>query len=150
MKNGPDMSRRDWFRLRVPRENAWLDQEQEPNNAAKSLAPIELPPNHDGMDLADLPPLREATLMRDEFVSLLDDIQTHGNDIQLMQRRTADSQRTNVLPVSTAISTAKQAFLRGKVSRLQIRYRWQDSLWIDTIENRDDQIRLVRIAHSNA
>ena len=45
------------------------------------------------------------------------------------------------------LELAHDAILDGSVGKIQIRYRWQDSLWIDTLERKDDVFRLVRIVH---
>lgn len=153
MSDAPELSRRDWFRLRLPHqtppavatpalgENANADSPGE-------LKAIEHPPNHDGMDLRDLPPLREAMLGVGDVKSLLKDIQTHGADVQLMQKRAAPNARANV-DASSSLNAAGELFLSGTVKRLQIRYRWQNALWIDTLAQQPDGIRLVRVSHQS-
>jgi hypothetical protein len=126
MAEGKKMSRRDWFRL-VPRrsesETLEGDAPSEAVRAAASmgassrgLQSIPHPENHDGMDLAELPPMSEAFLSNEQVQQLFADIETLATDILLMQ----------------------------------IRYRWQSSHWIDTLERRDAGIRLVRITHNLA
>ena len=145
MSDTPNLSRRDWFRLRLPHQDQWLGETPAPKQAA-GLQAIEHPPNYDGMNLDELPPLREAMLSDAEVVCLLDDIKKYGSDIQLMQKRSAQNSRADVAP-SSDMTTAKEMFLNRTVNRLQIRYRWQQSLWIDTLARQESATRLVRVAH---
>jgi hypothetical protein len=146
MRRQTDMSRRDWFRLRLPQQSQRLGAAETETSASPGLRAIEKPPNHDGMNLDDLPPLREASLSRAEVAALFDDIQSQASDVQLMQRRGASKTRADVNAQAT-LAAAKEAFLGGNVKRLQIRYRWQDALWIDTLEQQGSATRLVRISH---
>jgi hypothetical protein len=124
-------------------ENAQLAESQ-------VLKPIEHPPNHDGLDLSELPPMREAILSVDQIQSLFTDIEQLATDVLLMQH-SSNSQRANVAKADTGnkLALAKHALLNGQLQKLQIRYRWQDSLWIDTLATQADGYRLVRIAHRN-
>ena len=163
MTNSPQLSRRDWFRLRVPHQNQMLDENKTPpqstgaNQAVRStepsgLASIEHPPNHDGMDLSQLPPMREATLSSEQVIALFADIEQLGTDILLMQReagarRASGTQRADT---KAKLALAQTALLNGSIPRLQIRYRWQDQQWIDTLKRQDDGFHIVRIAHQAA
>ncbi|NQV25522.1 MAG: hypothetical protein HQ518_14275 [Rhodopirellula sp.] len=113
------------------------------------LQAIAHPVNHDGMDLAELPPMREALLSEDQVRQLFSDIESLASDILLMQR-SARSQRAAASKVTTEeqLRMAQDALLSGDVPRVQIRYRWQEANWIDTLERRDDGVRLIRIAHN--
>ena len=135
------VSRRDWFRLHLPGGAARPACDRDPavGEEACGLQSIEHPPNHDGMDLDELPPMREAVLGRDQVHELFADVEAHATEVLLMQRRGA--------PTSQSLSVARSALLGGDLPRIQIRYRWQGSLWIDTLESRPDGYRLVRIAH---
>ncbi len=154
------ITRRDWFRLRVPHQNKMLDEKSvEPQsnknpekvipNSSAGLKPIEHPPNHDGLDLSELPPMREATLSVDQVTALFNDIAQLGTDVLLMQRSTG-TQRADATKVDTKtqLETAKSSLLSGKIPRLQVRYRWQDQQWIDTLKRETDGFHIVRIAHS--
>jgi len=112
------------------------------------LQPIEHPVNHDGMDLTELPPMREAMLSVEQVQQLFADIEALASEILLMQR-SPRSQRATSARVSTAeqLRTAKDALLSSTLPRVQIRYHWQAMNWIDTLERRDDGVRLIRIAH---
>ncbi len=154
------MNRRDWFRLRGA--NGGTLQQQDATGpdelheslrsipdlgASSSMQPIALPPNHDGMDLAKLPPMREAQLRLDEVLDLLNDIETHATEIQLLQReRSLVSNRVHDNP-KKGIELARQALTNASITRLQIRYSWQNALWIDTLEAASMGFRLVRIEH---
>lgn len=146
-------TRRDWFRLRRPHQNRLLGQ---PDAAASStrptaLKPVDLPPNHDGMDMSQLPPMREALLSADQVHDLMVDVKQLGTDIQLMQRQ-AGANRATVSDADTPerLDLAGTALLSGRVPRLQVRYRWQDTLWIDTLTTQPDGYALIRIAHRHA
>ena len=45
------------------------------------------------------------------------------------------------------LAAARAALLDGTVRQLQIRYCWQETLWIDTLKTESDGYHLVRIAH---
>jgi hypothetical protein len=92
--------------------------------------------------------MREAVLTADQVQSLFTDIEQLATDVQLMQR-SSNSQRAVVAPpaISTHLELAKSSLLGGQVARLQLRYRWQQSLWIDTLAAHADGYHLVRIAH---
>lgn len=141
-----EMTRRDWFRLRSTQPNRSLGAQGGKGTENPDLAPIDLPPNHHGMDLSELPPMREAMLTVDQVSLLFGDIDRFAQEVQLFQRaRQARARAT--FSSQNDLALAKQALLSGKVSRVQIRYRWQDSHWIDTLERREEGTRLVRIAH---
>jgi hypothetical protein len=161
MADDPKMSRRDWFRLR-PRPAESNDKVSEsksdktPNGPEHSmgetpngLQAIAQPVNHDGMDLAELPPMREALLSEEQVRQLFSDIESLGSDVLLMQR-SARSQRAAASTVTTEkqLRLAQATLLSGDVPRVQIRYHWQEANWIDTLERRDDGVRLIRIAHN--
>lgn len=143
-------TRREWFRLRRPHQNRLLGQ---PDAAASSAAlkPVELPPNHDGMDMSELPPMREALLSSDQVRDLVVDVKQLGTDIQLMQRRSGANRATaSAADTPERLDLAGNALLSGRVPRLQVRYRWQNTLWIDTLTTHADGYTLIRIAHRQA
>jgi len=152
------MSRRAWFRLRPqeaeaePQPNPQLPSATERKAAvgqtAVGLSEVAHPPNHDGMDLSELPPMREALLSAEQVSELFSDIEQLGTDILLMQRSSREA-RANVANADTArnLQAAKTALLSATIARIQIRYRWQDTHWIDTLEVKPDGYRIVRIAH---
>jgi hypothetical protein len=156
------MSRRDWFRL-LPRgaepETANNTAASEPiHAAAHSMGPaphglqaIPHPQNHDGMNLADLPPMREAFLSEEQVRQLFADIEAFASEVLLMQRLAGSAHATaSATSATEQLRTAQQSLLTGEIARVQIRYRWEDSHWIDTLARRDSDVRLVRIAHTLA
>lgn len=147
MSDSPKLSRREWFRLRVPHQNRLLDDAAQPTRN-DVLKPIEHPPNHDGLDLSELPPMREALLTIEQVEELFTDIRNLATDVLLMQRSTG-AQRATASRAETIeqLVLAKTSLLSGRVKRVQIRYRWQDSLWIDTLSSQPEGYRLIRIAH---
>jgi hypothetical protein len=162
MTDDHKMSRRDWFRLR-PRPAESNDTDSNDTGSDKTvdaprhsmgetpngLQAIAHPVNHDGMDLAELPPMREALLSEEQVRQLFADIESLASDILLMQR-SARSQRAAASKVTTEelLRLAQATLLSGDVPRVQIRYHWQEANWIDTLERRDDGVRLIRIAHN--
>ena len=147
MSRSPKMSRRDWFRLSRPSKEKWLGEQEEVGGDANGLQPMDHPPNHDGMDLAELPPLREASLSLQEVAVLLSDIAKYGTNIQLIQRRDGPNSRA-VCQSASELGHAKELYLAGSVNRLQIRYEWQDARWIDTLSKQErGDTRLVRVTH---
>lgn len=161
MNESKNLSRRDWFRLRIPHQNQTLSEpadvvgDDDPNcDSAKiatdGLTPIAQPPNHDGLDLSELPPMREATLSDEQVAALFSDIKQLGTDVLLMQRSTG-TQLANASKADTdaKLDLAQAALLTGSVQRVQIRYRWRDSLWIDTLKIQSDGYHIVRIAHGD-
>lgn len=150
-----NMSRREWFRLRKPHQNRMLDDANStddgktPNaDPTSGLRPIESPPNYSGFDLDTLPPMREATLTPDEVKDLFSDIEQFATDIQLMQR-SAQTVHASVQRVNDRdkLIAAREALLGGSIVRVQIRYRWQGSLWIDTLKKVEGGFHVVRIRH---
>lgn len=159
-RSEPKMNRRDWFRLRKPIGEAHLQEsgseqdsfrkllESNPDlGATSTMQPIALPPNHDGMDLAKLPPMREAQLSLDDVLALLNDIENHGTEIQLLQRERSRVPKKEPDDPTIAIELARRGFMNGSIARLQIRYLWQNAFWIDTLETTSNCFRLVRIEH---
>ena len=144
------ISRRDWFRLRpatAPKASGELVG-HDANH--KRLKPIEHPPNHDGMDLSELPPMREAALSAEEVKALVSDIGTLCTDIMLMQRSSSSQQRATAAKLDShaQLEAAKTSLLSGQIKRVQIRYRWNGFLWIDTLAHLSDSWQLVRIKHA--
>lgn len=150
MNESAKMSRRDWFRLRRPDKDHGENLATEKSSALSSsgLKPIAHPPNHDGLDLTELPPMREAILSREQVADLFSDVGKLATDVLLM-RRGSDSMRATVTKANTEeqLELAKAALLSGAVSRVQVRYSWQASQWIDTLQVQDGGYRLVRIMH---
>jgi hypothetical protein len=132
--------------VELPREN---EPETKLNVMSESLlAPIELPVNHDGMELSQLPPMREALLSASQIEALFADITNLATNVLLMQRMDG-AQRASATAVSASdqLMAAQQALLAGKIQRVQVRYSWDNSAWIDTLERKTNEFRLVRIAH---
>lgn len=136
----PTMNRRDWFRLRSPK-----DANQLPN--APRLRPIDLPPNNDGMNLDELPPMCEALISQEEVRVLFSDLADHAENIQLFQKERNSRIDQPASSSTERLQIASSAFLQGLTSRLQIRYSWNGADWIDTLEAKDAGYRLVRIEH---
>lgn len=153
MNDQQKISRRDWFRLRKPEaENSpeTHRRTQAMGTSSAGLEPVPHPVNHDGMDLAELPPMREAMLSTNQVQQLFADIESLASDILLMQRASPAQRATAARATSREqLAVAQAALLSGAIPRVQLRYRWQDANWIDTLEQREGRFRLVRIMHAN-
>ena len=141
-------TRRDWFRLRLPRENRMLGESNNSTTHGHAMQSIAHPPNHDGMDMAQLPPMREALLNDEQIAELFADIGILASEVQLMQRQRGSDRATAAAAKTTEqLEFAKTALLSGTVPRVQIRYRWQNALWIDTLTSSEAGVKLIRIQH---
>ena len=159
MSENARMSRRDWFRLRPQRSEAetqsdgssLVDRKHVMGQSQETLRPVAIPENHGRMDLTELPPMRESLLSEEQVRQLFSDIESLASEILLMQRL-PNAQRATTPELSTTeqLRATQLKLLSGSIPRLQIRYHWQGVNWIDTLERRDDGIRLVRIKHSPA
>ena len=158
------MNRRDWFRLsshRSDSQNASTSTPTGPHTNEKPVArkpaigtnaaglqPVEHPVNHDGMDLAKLPPMREAMLNHEEVQQLFSDISALGTNVLLMQRSAQSPRATASKATSNEqLRTARESLLSGTIPRVQIRYHWQAANWIDTLTRKNDGFNLIRIVH---
>lgn len=149
------LTRRDWFRLRKPHQNQLLGTQPNTTSSSSeqpvSLSPlktIEHPVNHDGMDLSQLPPMSEAELVAQQVDDLIADIRQLGTHVTLMYRGISDLYSGEL--VGSALDqllAARNELLSGRLSRIQIRYHWDGFFWIDTLEARNGNFRLVRIRH---
>ncbi|MCA9089287.1 MAG: hypothetical protein KDA90_11730 [Planctomycetaceae bacterium] len=151
MTDSNQMSRRDWFRLRL-RSTESSDTANRENHSmggeSHVLQPVDQPVNHDGMDLSTLPPMSEACLSEEQVRQLFFDIETLATDILLMQRSPRSTQTVASKATSEEqLRTARDTLLSGSIPRVQIRYHWKNANWIDTLERRNDGVRLIRIAH---
>ena len=146
--------RRDWFRLQLNDRNAVPQHGKRTSSMGQSSAgmtPIARPENHDGLDLTQLPPMREAILSGSDVEQLFADIESCASDVLLMQRTTRGRRATaSRADTSTDLHAACNTILTAQVSRLQIRYQWQGQAWIDTLECHPNGYRLVRIVHTAA
>ena len=157
MSENARMSRRDWFRLRPQRSEAetqsdgssLVDRKHVMGQSQETLRPVAPPENHGSIDLTELPPMRESLLSEEQVRQLFSDIESLASDILLMQRL-PNAQRASAPTLDSLeqLRATQLKLLSGLVPRLQIRYHWQGVNWIDTLERRDDGIRLVRIKHS--
>jgi len=161
MTDPAKLSRRDWFRLQLARPESestqpvslQTDSQTKQRDATMGqskagLRSIAHPENHDGLDLSQLPPMREALLSTAQIEQLFADIDAMASDILLMQRSSRAARATATQATSSDnLDSAKSALLSGHITRLQIRYRWDDTAWIDTLETKPEGTRLIRIAH---
>ena len=116
-----------------------MDHQSSPPEVVDVMTAVAHPPNHDGMDLSELPPMREAILSPAQVESLFLDIEKLATEVLLMQRSTKTALASGTkATTSQQLNLGKAALLTGKVPRIQLRYRWQDKLWIDTLESKPE------------
>jgi len=84
-----------------------------------------------------LPELLQAEWSKDQVLQLFADLAA-GADVQHAQLRTASADRT------TTLTTAKAAFVAGEAQAVQIRYRFEGELWVDTIMPGDPTTKIIR------
>lgn len=156
MPENTRMSRRDWFRLSPTRDDMKTPVINAPaptrepiiGHGQEALRPVTVPENHGGINLSELPPMRESQLTKEQVQQLFSDIDLLASDVLLMQRL-PNAQRTSANAVASAdqLKTTMISLVAGTIARVQIRYRWEESNWIDTLERSDNGFRLVRIQH---
>ena len=159
MSENVRMSRRDWFRLRPQRSEAETVLDSTPvvnhkpamGHSQEALQPVAFPENHGGVNLTELPPMCEGLLSEEQVRQLFSDIDSLASAVLLMQRL-PNAQRATTSGHSTPeqLRAAETTLLSGAIPRVQIRYLWEAVNWIDTLERRENGIRLVRIKHSPA
>ena len=93
--------------------------------------------------------MREATLSSQEIEQLISDVAQFGKNVQLMQRLAGARRAETALADQHKLEKARDALISGLISRVQIRYQWQEQLWIDTIERKPEGFYLVRIVHQS-
>ncbi len=149
----PKISRRDWFRLR--RGTTAADCLQVDNTADRGQPrqlmapgqPISQPTNYGEIDLAQLPPLREAELDGEQLVQLFEDLREFAHRISVHYRGLSSGVDQGLVDAATQLIAVRTELFSGRLSRVQIRYAWDGAWWIDTLESRDGRFRLVRICH---
>ncbi len=157
MSENVRMSRRDWFRLRPPQpvvetpkvSTSAVDRKPVIGQSQASLQPVAFPENHGSVNLTELPPICEGLLSAEQVRQLFSDIESLASNVLLMQRL-PNAQRATTPGLSTPeqLRAVETSLLSGTFPRVQIRYHWVSVNWIDTLERREDGIRLVRIKHT--
>ena len=107
------------------------------------MQPISKPPNHDGLDMSELPPVHQAELSKEELIALFADVEQCATNIEIIGQRSAPGQ----VDANAYLQTLLDKLLRGEVEKTQIRYAWRSIRWIDTIQLSANRYRLVRIGH---
>ncbi len=157
MSENVRMSRRDWFRLRPQRSEVEtpkvstsdVDRKAVIGKSQEMLQPVAFPENHGGVNLTELPPMCEGLLSAEQVRQLFSDIESLASKVLLMQRL-PNALRATTPGFSTPeqLRAAESTLLSGAIPRVQVRYHWESVNWIDTLERREDGIRLVRIKHT--
>jgi Fe-S-cluster-containing hydrogenase component 2 len=97
----------------------------------------------DGPTQIELPVLREAELDANGLRALFRDLETAA-EIEEVRCKGARGRRADARTMSAA--EALTGLLAGRVRGVQIRYRYQDELWCDTILASETGHRVVRVA----
>ena len=84
-----------------------------------------------------VPELLQAEWARDQVMALFADLAA-GADVQHVQLRTDSDDRT------VTLSEAESAFLSGQAHAIQVRYRFENELWSDTIMPGDPTTEIIR------
>ena len=136
-QNKTDISRRQLFGGLRPKPATSMGQG---GNQFQPSEPLTASP---GLNLDDLPPVHQATLVASQVRDLVRDLSREATGIRLSSASESAENTPEVL------AAAAEKFLAREIKRLQIRYTWQGKFWIDTLDQTADGIRLVRIAHAS-
>ncbi len=85
----------------------------------------------------EIPELLEAEWSRDQVQQLFSDLAA-GAEVQYVQLRTASGDH------STTLAEAATAFIERLARAIQVRYRFEGELWIDTILPGDPTTKIIR------
>jgi hypothetical protein len=85
----------------------------------------------------ELPELLEAEWARDQVLQLFADL-TAGAQVLHVQLRTSSSDQR------ASLAEAKLAFSEGTARAIQVRYRFEDELWSDTILPGNPTTKIIR------
>lgn len=145
-------SRRDWFRLKKQSASPADSPEKAANQLRRlpdaNFECIPLPPNPAGLDDGAFPPMCEAMLNAEKVADLANDIFESGEEVSLLARSvTASSPGDSKSLTRWQLQASFSALISGGVNRIQVRYRWNGANWIDTLERRGNEFRLVRVCH---
>jgi len=99
--------------------------------------------NFGSIDPKDLPPIHEAMLTLADLNALFLDLRDCAGEVQLLTRGPKESGGN----LRDRLESIRRRLESGELGKVQIRYRWQEAKWIDTIEVLENKIRLVRIRH---
>lgn len=149
--NNSNISRRDWFRLGKVQPDEVSQPAVSLNGYGASDQNLQLvatPENHSGSELRQLPPIGEALLDQSQLDQLFLDIRQFGINVQCVQRRTERSAEPMTHEDSLIqLAMVHQQLSSGLLQRAQVRYQWDGQNWIDTLERKSGNYRLVRIGH---
>lgn len=93
------------------------------------------------MSEIDFPDVFQAELDRDTLAQLFADLAAHATVLEIREKASARA-RGGVAELSLA--EARERLERGDVRAIQIRYRHDGSLWMDTLMKGPSLVRLVR------
>ena len=93
-----------------------------------------------------LPELNDAVLDPDQLSALFRDYRAYASDMEILLRA-RPGQVTLPLPMEDAptLDQARELLQSGGVRGVQIRYRYQEASWWDTLMPVSGGVRLVRI-----
>jgi|694.fasta_scaffold15797_8 hypothetical protein len=152
--NDSNISRRDWFRFGNLHSNELSEKTQSlPLYGAtdQNLLLVPTPENHSRSELPQLPPIGEALLDQMQLDQLFLDIRQLGCNVQCIHRRSdRPAQPTASEDSLSQLAKLHQQLSSGQLQRVQVRYQWNGQNWIDTLERKTGNYRLVRIGHPSS
>lgn len=95
----------------------------------------------------DLPELRSGLLDADGLEALISDLAAYTNVYEIIVKSGATNHAT---PEGIDLPAAHDLLLGGAARGVQIRYRYDDADWWDTILRTPEGLRLTRIRHDFA
>ena len=84
-----------------------------------------------------LPEVLQAEWSSDQLMQLFADLSA-GAEVQHVQLR------TETIDATVPLSTARDAFADGSARAIQVRYRFEDEVWCDTIMPGDPTTKIIR------
>lgn len=88
-------------------------------------------------DDEELPEILQAEWARDQVLQLFADLSA-GADVQHVQLKTSQSD------ASVSLETAQAAFASDQATAIQVRYRFENEMWCDTIMPGDPTTKILR------
>jgi hypothetical protein len=90
----------------------------------------------------NLPDLHTANLDAGTLDALFNDIEALGSGVEVRVKGAAGDYAADAV---VALREAERRFKNREVSAIQLRYRWSDESWVDTVLHTPQGARVVRI-----
>jgi hypothetical protein len=102
--------------------------------------------NADQPGVPEFPPLRSGVLNREDIQTMLEEILENAQVCDVFIRRRAQEMIDD--DCMSKLDQALRALREEVPPAVQIRYRWNEAVWIDTITPCPEGFRVVRIQHA--